>query len=360
MLTPDSFLKGYPDTSARLVTLKNRNGLVAQFTNYGARWVSMWVPDSLGRFTDVVLGFDSLAGYISAGEKYHGAMVGRVCGRLNNASFVMDDKTYHLASNDVYGKPVRNHLHGGRTAFHNQFWKVAESCNREGEESVTFILYLKDGEEGYPGNLEVEVTYTLTNRNSIRLVCQVKTDRKTPVNITNHTFFNLSPQLPKSIFSQHITLNASTFIDCNEELIPTGKLVSVEDTYLDFRKSQTLAKSLELANDQVRKDRGFSVAFVLDKEADVMGLAAVLEDKESHRRMELYTNQPSLQVYNGYFMDGSDVGHEGVCYFSSAGVALEPQGFPDAPNQPGFPSIFIDKEKPYRQENEYCFYWENN
>lgn len=351
-LKESDFLKDSTVKDARLVTLKNKNGLIAQFTNYGARWVSMWVPDARGEFDDVLLGFDTLAGYINAGEKYHGAMVGRVCGRINQACFSLDGQSHHLVSNDVYGNPVKNHLHGGIKAFHNQVWTV---CKEEGS-SVTFSLFSPHGDESYPGNLTVHVTYTLTPQNSLLMECTATTDQPTPVNMTNHAFFN--PQKnkqSKSVLSHSLTLRSTSIIACDEELIPTGELQNISGTFLDFSSPQTINTSILSGDDAVKKDNGFSVAFVLEKDNTGLSWAATLEEMESKRRMEIYTNQLSLQVYTGYFMDGTDIGRGNIKYNVSAGIALEPQGYPDAPNQPRFPTILIDENTPYQHITEYRF-----
>lgn len=352
ILKESEFLKGAPGNTARLLTLQNKNGLTAQFTNYGARWVSMWTPDQNGEFEDILLGFDTLNGYINAGEQYHGAIVGRVCGRISQARFSLCDKEYKLASNDVYGSPVKNHLHGGLNAFHNRFWEI----NNESADTVTFSLFSPDGDESYPGNLTVHVTYTLTPENRIRMECCATTDQPTPVNITNHAFFNLRNNKPnKNILSHLLKLQTTSIVACNKELIPTGTITNTTNTFLDFSSPKTIASSILSGNDTVKKDNGFSVAFVLDRKETGLGLAASLEDRESGRVMEILTNQTSLQVYTGYFMDGADTGKGNKPYYASAGIALEPQGYPDAPNQPRFPSIIIDENKPYKHITEYRF-----
>lgn len=346
--------------SAELITLKNRNGLVAQFTNYGARWVSMWTPDRNGCMGDIVLGFDTLDGYLKAGEQYHGAIVGRVCGRINNARFMLGEQKYLLASNDAYGKPVRNHLHGGMAAFHNRFWKSHLLVTPSGEEAVEFSICSPNGEEGYPGNLEVKVTYLLKENNTLRMECEATTDRLTTVNLTNHAFFNLQASScigdKKSVLSHNLTLNASALIECDSELIPTGRLLPVEGTLLDFRSPRTIASSLAEEHSQILKGKGFSLPYALDKkDAPNLNFAAYLSDETSDRNLTIYTNQPSVQVYNGYFMDGTDIGKNETPYYPSAGIAIETQGYPDAPNQPSFPSILIDRSKKYYHITEYKF-----
>ncbi|WP_455640877.1 aldose epimerase family protein [Parabacteroides sp.] len=363
LLSPSTFSGGSLASSAELITLRNRNGLVAQFTNYGARWVSMWTPDRNGNLSDVILGFDTIDGYLSAGEKYHGAIVGRVCGRISNARFRIGEQEYLLASNDVYGTPVRNHLHGGIDAFHNRYWKFRTYISSSGEEAVEFTNNSQSGEEGYPGNLQVKVTYLLKDDNTLRMECEAMTDYPTPVNLTNHAFFNLQsssdPAERKNVLSHTLTLNASAIIECDGELIPTGRLLPVNGTLLDFRLPHSIASSLLEEHSQIQKNKGFSLAYALDtldtKEVDRLNFAARLSDDLSGRMLEIYTNQLSVQVYNGYFMDGTDIGKNKTPYYASAGIAIETQGYPDAPNQPAFPSILIDKTEKYYHITEYRF-----
>lgn len=360
LLSASTFSGGSQSSSAELVTLRNRNGLVAQFTNYGARWVSMWTPDRNGNLSDIILGFDTIDGYLTAGERYHGAIVGRVCGRISNARFKIGEQEYLLASNDAYGTPVRNHLHGGIDAFHNRYWKFCTYVTPSGEEAVEFTNSSQSGEEGYPGNLQVKVTYLLKEDNTLRMECEATTDRPTPVNLTNHAFFNLQSSSrisgKKNVLSHLLTLNASAIIACDSELIPTGRLLPVDNTLLDFRAPRTIASSLTQEHSQIQKGKGFSLAYALDGAEDGgLNFAARLSDEISGRKMEIYTNQPSVQVYNGYFMDGTDIGKDQTPYYASAGIAIEPQGYPDAPNQPSFPSILIDETEKYRHITEYRF-----
>lgn len=338
----------------RLVTLKNANGLAAQFTNYGARWVSMWAPDNSGRFSDIVLGFDNVKKYRIAHEKYHGAIVGRVCGRISNACFSLSGRTYRLKANDVYGKPHPNHLHGGITAFHNSVWRTEEFVSQSGEGSVTFTYISKDGEEGYPGNLTTKVRYTLRNDNILEMVCGAETDKTTIVNLTNHAFFNLSGGKNPDARHQLLQINSCEIVECDGELIPTGRLINIKNTSYDFTRLRTIYDSISNGGKQVRADDGFSTAFVLDKrDNDDLIYASTLYDAESGRKMDIYTDQPSLQVYTGYFMDGSDVGKDNINYYKSAGIAIETQGFPDAVNRLEFPSVILNAGQTYRHVTEY-------
>lgn len=343
----------YPQTE--LVTLRNPNGLVAQFTNHGARWVSMWTPDKSGNRGDILLGFDTLSGYCEAGEKYHGAIVGRVCGRMNRARFALNGIEYQLASNDSYGSPVPNHLHGGFSGFHTRLWDTKIHKDAEGNEAVTFSYFSPDGEEGYPGNLMTQVTYVLTHTDILRIDYKATTDRSTPVNLTNHAFFNLSANPGQPVLNQTLQLQVSAIIECDKELIPTGRLLACNDTAIFFRQPHPIRHALREKHSQIQYGIGFSTAYVLTKGDKQLSLAARIEEEASGRVMEVFTDLPSLQVYTAYFMDGTDRGKNRIPLHASAGIALETQGFPDAPNQPHFPSIVISPEKPYTSRTEYKF-----
>lgn len=339
-----------------LITLQNQNGLVAQFIPYGARWISMFTPDRNGSLGDILLGFDTLSCYQNAHEAYHGAIVGRVCGRVANARFFRNNHMYQLAENDVYGNPIRNHLHGGIHALHNRFWHVdAIRKNTSGEESVIFSTVSPDGEEGYPGNLFCKVTYTLRQDNVLTLSCVATCDNETPINITNHAFFNLNEQEEKDIVNHILRLNSSSIIECDENLLPTGQILSTTDTELDFHEPKRITSSLHSKLFGIDKIGGFSLAYVLNTNTTALHKAAELSEEKSGRLVSIYTNQLSLQVYTGYFMDGSDIGKYGNPYKKNAGIALEPQGYPDALSHPEFPSIFIDPNTTYHHYTEYHF-----
>lgn len=339
----------------RVITLCNRNGLMARFTNYGARWLAMFVPDRQGNLEDVLLGFDDLASYKEAHEQYYGAIVGRVCGRIRNAGFNLGGNYYKLAANDVYGKPEPNHLHGGFEGFHCCRWDASAGINRKGEQTVLFTRLSPNGEEGYPGNLKVSVRYTLTDNDSLEIECRAVTDCLTPINLTNHAFFNLAGvQKRENILSHRLQLCSAQLIACDDSLLPTGEIISLEGTVLDFRKGRTVSEALATDYLNIRQQKGFSLAYVLSNGGD-SSLAAELYEESSGRKLSIYTNQPSLQVYTGYMMDGSDVGKNGIPYFISAGIALEPQGYPDAVHWANFPSILLDVGEEYTFKAVYRF-----
>lgn len=354
-LSQVTFSGGVNSISANLITLRSKSGLIAQFTNYGARWVSMWTPDKNGVLEDVVLGFDKIDKYISATEQYHGAIVGRVCGRISNSRFILNGKEYKLASNDLYGSPHHNHLHGGIKAFHNRIWKWNKCMNDNGNECVVFTYRSPDNEEGYPGELDITVVYTL-KEDRLCMTISAESDQSTPVNITNHAFFNLrGVRDSRNVLSHMLMLNSSTVIECDKELIPTRRLISVKNLGIDFSSPRTISNSLLQSHSQIEEKRGFSIAFALDPKEKELTFAAQLKDDVSARKMDIYTNQSSIQVYTAYFMDGSDIGKDMNPYYESAGVALETQGYPDAVNHDSFPSIVINEGETYIHKTEYVF-----
>lgn len=332
------------------IKLKNSNGLSAKFSSYGARWLSMEVPDRYGNFDDVLLGFNDISTYGKAEEKYYGAMVGRVCGRISNACFSLDNKSFKLSQNEN-GK---NHLHGGRNAFHNCYWKSNTGINDQGDSFVEFIHYSPNGDQGYPGNLRVTVRYTLNNNNILSMVCKGITDEDTIINLTNHAFFNLcGSRKPDNILNHHLLLNSSFIIECDDELLPTGKLLSIKGTSLDFMKGRKISESLVTDLYGISINKGYSLAYKLDNADCNLRLASILSEKKSGRKLKIYTNQPSIQVYNGYCMSGQDIGKGGFPYFPSSGIALETQGFPDAIHHSSFPSIILRKDEVYIHFTEY-------
>lgn len=339
-----------------LFTLQNRNGYVAQFTNYGARWVSMWAQDRDSGWADVVLGFDSLNGYLKASEKYYGAVVGRVCGRIQNGTFRLNGRKYSLSNNDIFGAPVRNHLHGGISGFSFKVWDADKGKNNNHEEYLRLRYLSKDGEEGYPGNLLVTVTYTLRNDNSIQIDYSATTDKATIVNLTNHAYFNLNKKSESNVLNHLVIIHASRVVENTDSLTPTGKLLAVKDTPLDFNRPHTIGSRIgEAYPGQLFPQKGYVVAYLLNQHHQSVQPVATVQEMESGRRVQIFTNQPVLQFYNGWLLDGSDIGKSGCLYRASAGLALETQDYPDAANHPGFPSIQLNPGEVYRRQTIYRF-----
>lgn len=356
LLNPAKFDSTIHGKQVDLYTLRNSNGVVAQFTNFGARWVSFWIPDKEGSMRDVVLGFDNLESYISAGEPYHGATVGRVCGRINNGRFTLNGQEYELANNDLFGKRVKNHLHGGNEGFHVKVWDEKKVTNSSGEESMVFKYRSPHMEEGYPGTMDVTVTYTLTEENEIEIKYEATTDRPTIVNLTNHSFFNLKGEGNGDVLDHKLTIAADEYIEADEELIPTGRIQPVEGTPLDFRDPAQIGSRIHVEHSQIEKDKGFAVAYALSRQENPSyQKVAELFSPESGIRMEILSDQPSLQFYNAWLFDGSDIGKQGKKYVFSGGAALETQGYSDAPNHPDFPSIALKPGEKYIHKATYRF-----
>jgi aldose 1-epimerase len=356
LLKEENFQGIVKGEEVQLFTLRNKKGCVAQFTNYGARWLSMWVPDKNDQWADVVLGFESLDEYLNAKEKYYGAIVGRVCGRIDKGTFELNGIKYQLANNDLFGKPVKNHVHGGFDGFSFRVWSGKVLLNDHGEETLELTLFSKDGEEGYPGNLEVKVGYTLQDDNSIRINYSARTDKTTIINLTNHAYFNLHNDMNKNVLNHFICVHAESSVECNDELIPTGNIISVKDTPLDFNTPQTIGSRMDQSfAGQLFPGKGYVVSYILNESNDTLRLAATVEEKESGRLMEVHTDQPCLQFYTGWLFDGTDAGKNGQRYFRSNGLALEAQGFPDAPNHTNFPAIVLRPGEVYQQTTIYRF-----
>lgn len=356
LLKKENFQRIINGKEVNLFTLRNKNGYVAQFTNYGARWLSMWLPDKNKEWGDVVLGFDSLDRYLNAKEKYYGAIVGRVCGRIDQGIFTLNDETYHLANNDLFGNPMKNHLHGGVNGFSFRVWDAKQQKNERGEDELELNYLSKNGEEGYPGNLQVKVVYTLSNGNEIRMDYSAFTDKPTLVNLTNHAYFNLHGDMSRNVLDHRLCIHSESSIENNENLIPTGKMTSTKGTPLDFSHPQEIGLRIhEEFSGQLVSGKGYVVAYVLNESEIPLRLSASVEEKESGRFMEVYTDQPGLQFYNAWLMDGTDIGKNDQRYNSSAGLALEAQGYPDAVNHPDFPSIVLNPGKVYRQKTNYRF-----
>ena len=330
-----------------LYQLKNKK-IEVYITNYGARIVSLLSPDRKGVMGDVVLGFKSIADYQKAKTPYHGCLIGRYGNRIAKGKFKLNGVTYELPINNN-----ENHLHGGPDGFHNQVWDVI-AVNQN---SIVMTYVSKDGEMGYPGNLTVEVTYAI-NGNELSIAYKAKTDKATPVNLTNHAFFNLAGEAKGSINDHLLMINASHFTPVDEGLIPLGEIQSVEDSPFDFRRAKTIGRDLnQQASDiQLSRGGGYDHNFVLDKESQgSMSFAARVVDPKSGRQIDIFTEEPGMQFYGGNFMDGSDVGKYGTKFEYRASFALETQHYPDSPNQPKFPSTILNPGETYQTKSIYKF-----
>lgn len=326
---------------ATLYTLSSKNGFSVTISNYGAMITSVVTPDKFGEMGDVVLGFDSLGGYIP-NAPYIGVAVGRNANRIARGQFTLAGETYTLATNDG-----PNHLHGGEKGFDKRIWHVEEIP----EQHALKLTYVSiDGEEGYPGNLTTTITYTLTEDNGLKIDYTATTDRATPVNLSNHSYFNLSAGKVKDIYGHVVQLNAAKYTPVNEQLIPTGEIDSVAGTLLDLTEPTPLGKFIhELPRG------GYDHNYVLNDSKQDMKLAATIYEPESGRVLQVYTTQPGMQLYTGNFLDGTLTGKNGEKYTKHYAFCLETQHFPDSPNQENFPSTILQPGETYKQSTLYKF-----
>ena len=340
-------------TPVSLFTLSNANKMVVKITNYGGIVTSVVVPDNKGNFEDVVLGFNSLADYLNESYRkespFFGGIIGRFGNRIAGGKFNLDGTPYTLATND---EP--HHLHGGNKGFDTVVWQPEEVYGEEGI-GLRLQYVSADGEEGYPGTLKVYVTYLLTNKNELQISYEAETDKATIVNLTNHSYFNLSGNVKKSILDHQLMLNADTFIPVDASMIPTGALQPVKDTPFDFRSPETIGPKMKSEDEQLRYGKGFDHCFVLNGKPGEVKLAASLFEPDSRRLLEVFTREPGVQFYTGNHLTGALVGKEGATYFPHSGLCLETQHFPDAPNQPKFPSAVLRPGEPYQTETTYKF-----
>ncbi len=328
---------------AHIFSLKNKNGIIVEISEYGGIITKWIVPDKKGKFADIVLGYESLGKYIND-SPYFGAIVGRYANRINRGIFFIDGKKYQLTIND--GK---NHLHGGKKGFDKVLWK-GKKIKKDNGIGVELSYLSKDGEEGYPGNLKVKVFYFLDNNNSLTISFEAETDKPTPVNLSNHSYFNLKGAGNGDILDHILTINADKYTEVNKELIPTGKLLPVENTPFDFRTPHRIGERI------AKVKGGYDHNFVLNKKKEnELSFAVKLEEPSSGRILEIYTTQPGIQFYSGNFLDGSIIGKGGKRYYKHYALCLEPQHFPDSPNHPNFPNTILRPGEKYSQKIIYKF-----
>ncbi|MBN8232667.1 galactose mutarotase [Corallococcus macrosporus] len=331
-------------------TLTNRQGMEARVTNYGGIILSLRVPDRDGRFDDVVLGYDALADYV-AESPYFGALVGRYGNRIARGRFTLDGRQYTLATNNGV-----NHLHGGLKGFDKVVWTAAPFENDQGMGLV--LTYVSpDGEEGYPGTLTARVTYTLTADNALVFDYHGTTDKPTPVNLTQHSYFNLAGDGRRDVLGHVVTFNADRFVPIDATSIPLGMLRDVAGTPFDFRRPTAIGARIQQDDEQLRNGIGYDHSLVLDKggQPGALTLAAHVLEPGTGRVMEVHTTEPGMQFYSGNFLDGTLKGKRGAVYHHRFGLALETQHLPDSPNQPAFPSTILRPGEEYRSRTVYRF-----
>jgi len=340
-----------------IYTLTNIHGMEARIMTYGAVVVSLKTPDRSGRLDDVVLGFDNFEDYLTR-SRFFGAVAGRYANRIGNARFSLDGTTYELAANN--GK---NHLHGGRRGFDKVVWK-GEPIDRGGDVGVALTYVSADGEEGYPGTLNVAVTYTLTARDELIVDYRATTDKATPINLTNHSYFNLAGEGRGDILRHLLTIEADRYTPTDDTQIPTGEIAPVAATPFDFRKPTPIGARIDADHEQIRRGKGYDHNFVLNGGAKASAErgstptpyhAARVVDPSSGRAMDVLTTEPGVQLYTGNNLDGSAVGKSGHAYGKRSALCLETQHFPDSPNHPNFPSTILRPGTTFASRTVFAF-----
>lgn len=336
-----------------LYTLSNAHGLEVKITTYGGTIISLKAPDRDGRPEEVVLGFDKLSGYTNGKYyeegPYFGAIIGRYGNRIAEGKFTLEGQEYTLAKNNG-----PNHLHGGIKSFDKVLWE-AEPFNTAEAAGLKLRYMSPHMEEGYPGTLTVEVSYSLTNDNELKIEYQATTDKTTVVNLTNHAYFNLTGNTKRDILAHQVMINAGRFVPVSENLIPTGDLQEVSGTPFDFTNPQTIGDRIKADHPQLTYARGFDHTWVLNGPNGESKLAATVYEPGSGRFLEAYTTEPGVQFYTGNFLTGKLTGRGGTVYKQRYGLCLETQHFPDSPNQPQFPSTELKPGETYRSQTSYRF-----
>ena len=326
-------------------TVTNANGVEMKAISYGGIITSLRVPDRNGKLDDIVLGFDSLEPYLTQ-PTFFGALIGRYGNRIGNAQFTLDGKTYKLAANNN-----GQSLHGGVKGFDKVLWAVEPIGNN----GLAFTRTSPDGEEGYPGTLKVRVTYTLTDKNELVVEYHATTDKATPVNLTQHSYFNLAGQASGDILGHELMLNADRYTPVNDKLIPTGELAPVEGTPFDFRKPTAIGARINNAHPQLKAGSGYDHNWVLNRKGTGLETAARVREPKTGRTLEITTTEPGIQFYAGNFLDGKLTGKGGAVYRHRTGFCLETQHYPDSPNQPKFPSTTLKPGQEYRTRTVFTF-----
>ncbi|MEE4287035.1 MAG: aldose epimerase family protein [Mariniphaga sp.] len=330
--------------TTRMFTMENENGMVVTLTNYGAKIISIYAPDKNGNFADVLLGFNSLAEYQQYGAS-HGAVVGPFANRIANAQFTIDDVTYQLPVNNGEAS-----LHSGPDSWYRKVWDYEKNGN-----VTSFTLESPDGEFGFPGNKKAKVTYTLTDDNELKIDYEVTTDKPTHINLTNHSYFNLRGEGNGDIVGHVLVINADKSTPVDENMIPTGEIVDIRGTALDFTSPHSIGERIDADHPQLKFGSGYDFNYVINKEPGELAFAASAFEPESGRYMEVFTTEPGVQLYTGNHLKGTEIGNSGVAYGPRTGFCLETQHFPNSPNQPNFPSTLLQPDEVYNSTTIYKF-----
>ena len=340
----ESFGKTPDGKLVDLYILTNTSGITAKITNFGGILVSLEVPDRDGNLADITLGFDKLDGYLGE-HPYFGAIVGRYANRIGKAAFKLDGVEYKLAANNDV-----NHLHGGIKGFDKRLWRLEDIGDTSDGAMVKLSYISEDGEEGYPGNLACSVIYTLTEDDKLKISYEAETDKKTVLNLTNHSYYNLAGQGNGDILGHELTIRADKYTVVDEGLIPTGENRDVKGTPMDFTTPMTIGSRI------AQVEGGYDHNYVLNSGGGTQALAATAYEPKSGRIMEIHTDQPGVQFYTGNFLDGTITGKAGKVYKKHYGFCLETQHFPDSPNKPDFPSVILNPGQKYATQTVLKFY----
>jgi aldose 1-epimerase len=334
--------------TAYLFTITNKNGMIVKISNYGAIIQSLFVSDKNGKIEDVVLGYDNLEDYVKQ-NPFFGCICGRYCNRISNSSFIIDGDKYILTANEGL-----NQLHGGFIGFDKVIWET-ESILNENETRLKMKYLSKDGEEGFPGNLEAEVDYTLTDKNELVIEYFAVTDKTTHVNLTNHTYFNLSADFHQKILDHELWIDSNKFLEADELSIPTGKILNVKNSPFDFSNFTKIGMRINEENDQLKNGTGYDQCFIFNDYNSELKLQVKLYESESGRLMEVLTTEPAVQLYTGNHLKVSYIGKNAIPYKQRTGLCLETEHFPDSPNKPEFPSTILKPGEKYYSKTVYKF-----
>jgi aldose 1-epimerase len=332
-----------------LFTLTNKDGILVHIITFGGRITSLKAADKNGKMENVVLGFDNLEQYEKP-NPYFGALVGRYGNRIAKGKFSLNDREYTLAKNNG-----ENNLHGGLVGFDKVVWKVEGIDESDSSTSLKLSYFSKDTEEGFPGNLKTTVTYTLNKDNSLDILYEATTDKTTVVNLTQHSYFNLSGDFSQLILDHEVEINADKYVPVDGSLIPTGELASVEDTPFDFRKAKLVSEGINAKNEQIKLGGGFDHCWVLNDYPSGYRSVAKAYHSGTGRTLEVFTDEPGIQFYSGNFLDGTLPAPNGATYAKQSGFCLETQHYPDSPNQPNFPSVTLKPGDKYSTKTTFKF-----
>ncbi|MGM9760044.1 MAG: aldose epimerase family protein [Parabacteroides sp.] len=345
-LKSENFVAEVDGKPTALYVMTNKQGAEVCMTNWGGRIVSIMVPDKNGKMTDVVLGYDNIQDYVAKPDNNYGAFIGRYGNRIAQGKFTLDGTEYELPHND------NGHcLHGGPKGYHAVTWDI----NQTAPNQLVLSGVSPDGEAGFPGNLNIKVTYTWTDDNALDIQYEATTDKPTIVNLTNHSYFNLSGDHSQQILDHVLMINADNYTPVDELLIPTAEIAPVEGTPLDFRTPTAIGERIDEAFEQLQRGRGYDHNWVLNTAGDITKQACAVYSPKTGIQLEVYTNEPGVQCYTGNFMSGDDKGKGGIVYPHRGAICLETQHYPDSPNKPTFPSVVLNPGETYKSECIYKF-----